>query len=195
MGHPKQPGQDEDAHRALAERHLVTLQENERLRAELAALKSSPAAPTPELLEAGEALCRVATATGDARDFAPVAIANWKRAARAALLASARSTATGEVERLRAVLRTTHANYCTPAYTERGLHAPECLLYEVEDVPAPASDAGMDEVVEKVRVAFFLAPEHERLSFTRQCALWDVVESTLRTALADRARKAEARDA
>lgn len=36
-----------------------------------------------------------------------------------------------EVERLRAVLRWTHTTYCTEAWTDRGLHAPECLLYEI----------------------------------------------------------------
>jgi len=37
-----------------------------------------------------------------------------------------------EVERLREVLRWTHDTYCSEAYTDRGLHAPGCLLYEVE---------------------------------------------------------------
>lgn len=36
-----------------------------------------------------------------------------------------------EVERLRSVLRWTHETYCTEAWTSRGLHAPECLLYEI----------------------------------------------------------------
>ena len=37
-----------------------------------------------------------------------------------------------EVERLRGVLRSTHGTYCTADWTERGLHAPECLLHELE---------------------------------------------------------------
>lgn len=43
-----------------------------------------------------------------------------------------------ENARLNAVLAQTHANYCTEAWTSRGLHAPECLLQEVS---APVSDA------------------------------------------------------
>lgn len=26
-----------------------------------------------------------------------------------------------------------HVNYCTADWTDRGLHAPECLLYELDD--------------------------------------------------------------
>lgn len=37
-----------------------------------------------------------------------------------------------ELERLRNVLRWTHSSYCTEDWTARGLHAPECLLYEIE---------------------------------------------------------------
>lgn len=37
-----------------------------------------------------------------------------------------------ELLRLRSVLRQTHVNHCTEAWTGRGLHAPECLLYEVD---------------------------------------------------------------
>lgn len=39
----------------------------------------------------------------------------------------------GEALRLREVLRRTHASYCTAAWTDRGLHASECLLYELSD--------------------------------------------------------------
>lgn len=44
-----------------------------------------------------------------------------------------RDSLIAEVERLRNCLRWTHETYCTSAYTNRGLHAPECMLYEVED--------------------------------------------------------------
>lgn len=37
-----------------------------------------------------------------------------------------------ELLRLRAVVKQTHANYCTEAWTDRGLHAPECLAYEMD---------------------------------------------------------------
>ena len=42
-----------------------------------------------------------------------------------------------ELERLRAVIRGTHKNYCEQLFQVRGSgpeyrHAPECLLYEVE---------------------------------------------------------------
>lgn len=33
----------------------------------------------------------------------------------------------------------THINYCGEAWTSRGLHASECLEYEVEDASAPLS--------------------------------------------------------
>lgn len=33
---------------------------------------------------------------------------------------------------LERAVRETHKNYCTAAWTDRGLHAPECLLYELE---------------------------------------------------------------
>jgi hypothetical protein len=39
-----------------------------------------------------------------------------------------------ELTRLREVIKHTHINYCTEAYTSRGLHAPECLLYELPDL-------------------------------------------------------------
>lgn len=51
-------------------------------------------------------------------------------------LASELRAARSEVERLRDVIRWTHASYCTPAWTDRDRHAPECLLYEIDD-PAP----------------------------------------------------------
>lgn len=35
-----------------------------------------------------------------------------------------------EIKRLEAVLQWTHDTYCTPAWTDRDLHAPECLLEE-----------------------------------------------------------------
>lgn len=37
-----------------------------------------------------------------------------------------------EIERLRAVIQWTHDAYCTPPYTDRGLHAPECRIAEIE---------------------------------------------------------------
>ena len=37
-----------------------------------------------------------------------------------------------EIQRLRDVLQWTHEAYCTPAWTDRDLHAPECLLDEKE---------------------------------------------------------------
>lgn len=37
-----------------------------------------------------------------------------------------------EITRLREVIRSTHTTYCTHDWTSRGLHAPECLLYELE---------------------------------------------------------------
>jgi hypothetical protein len=37
-----------------------------------------------------------------------------------------------ELERLRDVLRQTHERHCTDAWTSRGLHAPDCLAFEVE---------------------------------------------------------------
>ena len=40
-----------------------------------------------------------------------------------------------EIERLRGILRQTHTAYCTSDWTDRGLHAPECLLYEIEELP------------------------------------------------------------
>lgn len=43
-----------------------------------------------------------------------------------------------ELRRLRAVLRQTHINYCTADWTDRGLHAPECLLDEIDDEQSPA---------------------------------------------------------
>jgi hypothetical protein len=46
--------------------------------------------------------------------------------------ARSRDEATAEVERLRAVIRETHDIYCSDAYTDRGMHAPECRLYEIE---------------------------------------------------------------
>jgi len=39
-----------------------------------------------------------------------------------------------ELTRLREVIKDTHTKYCTEAYTGRGLHAPECLLYELPDL-------------------------------------------------------------
>lgn len=44
-----------------------------------------------------------------------------------------RDEAEAEVERLREVVRRTHANYCVSDYTDRGRHASECLLFEIED--------------------------------------------------------------
>jgi len=41
-----------------------------------------------------------------------------------------------ENERLSTAIRQTHTNYCTEAWTDRGLHAPECLLYELESPDA-----------------------------------------------------------
>lgn len=41
--------------------------------------------------------------------------------------------ARAEVERLRQVLRWTHETHCTSDWTDRGRHAPECLLYEIEE--------------------------------------------------------------
>jgi hypothetical protein len=38
-----------------------------------------------------------------------------------------------ELARLRAVIRETHTTYCTPSWTDRNLHAPECLLHEIEE--------------------------------------------------------------
>jgi len=36
-----------------------------------------------------------------------------------------------EITRLREVIKSTHTTYCTHDWTSRGLHAPECLLYEL----------------------------------------------------------------
>lgn len=36
-----------------------------------------------------------------------------------------------ELDRLRAVILSTHETYCNEMYTSRGLHAPECLLHEI----------------------------------------------------------------
>ena len=44
-----------------------------------------------------------------------------------------RNAAEAEAERLRSVLRQTHANYCEAAWTDRGLHAPECLIEHLDD--------------------------------------------------------------
>lgn len=38
-----------------------------------------------------------------------------------------------EIARLEAVLRWTHTTYCPGGYEERGLHAPECLIEEIDD--------------------------------------------------------------
>ena len=43
------------------------------------------------------------------------------------------AAAESEAERLRDVLRQTHANYCDSAWTDRGLHAPECLIEHLDD--------------------------------------------------------------
>jgi hypothetical protein len=40
--------------------------------------------------------------------------------------------ADAEIRRLRDVIEMTHTLHCTPAWTDRGLHAPECLLYEID---------------------------------------------------------------
>lgn len=40
------------------------------------------------------------------------------------------------IKRLEAVLRWTHESYCTAAWADRGLHAPECLLFEIADAAA-----------------------------------------------------------
>lgn len=37
------------------------------------------------------------------------------------------------VDDLEAAIRWTHDTYCDESWTGRGLHAPECLLYELED--------------------------------------------------------------
>ena len=42
-----------------------------------------------------------------------------------------------EVERLRNAIRHTHESYCAADWTDRGLHAPECLLYELEPGEEP----------------------------------------------------------
>jgi hypothetical protein len=47
------------------------------------------------------------------------------------VIADQRDAALQEIERLRAVLAATHRIYCTATYTDRGMHAPECLLYEI----------------------------------------------------------------
>lgn len=56
-----------------------------------------------------------------------------------------RDAAIAELERLRSALRMTHVTYCTPAYTERGLHAPECLAYEVGAALAAAGATSGEE--------------------------------------------------
>jgi hypothetical protein len=38
------------------------------------------------------------------------------------------------IKDLREVIEDTHTKYCTEAYTGRGLHASECLLYELPDL-------------------------------------------------------------
>lgn len=78
--------------------------------------------------------CYDGTKDGSAEDR------RWKKVEQnAAFVVAARNDAPGiirelqaEVDRLRAVLRHTHTNYCTAAWTDRDLHAPECLLYEIE---------------------------------------------------------------
>ncbi len=37
-----------------------------------------------------------------------------------------------EIERLKEVISSTHNMYCTADWTDRGLHAPECLLEEID---------------------------------------------------------------
>ena len=48
-------------------------------------------------------------------------------------LQSRLAAAEAEAERLRGVLRQTHGNYCVAAWTDRGLHAPECLIEYLDD--------------------------------------------------------------
>lgn len=45
-------------------------------------------------------------------------------------------------DRLNASLRWTHETYCDSAYTDRGLHAPECMLHDVEDLGEAAGGEG-----------------------------------------------------
>jgi hypothetical protein len=125
--------------------------------AELAALKSSPAAPTPELLRAADALADAVVA---ACDDLFEADADALLAAVKAYRASARSTATGETER-RKVLFARH-DAAAAAVEALGLlvrnrDRKASVLEQVANarvsvdelyraaLVAPASDAGMDE--------------------------------------------------
>jgi hypothetical protein len=47
------------------------------------------------------------------------------------LLQDEKEAAEARVKELSAVIEQTHTNHCTAAWTDRGLHSPECLLFEL----------------------------------------------------------------
>lgn len=55
------------------------------------------------------------------------------------LLVSAKK-AVDEINRLSEVIRQTHTRYCSPSWTDRGLHAPECLIHELDEIDEPSRD-------------------------------------------------------
>jgi len=101
--------------------------------------------PTPEQIEEARTVWSRAIEEPDDTEFMLYA----RACARIAELEA-------ENERLSTAIRQTHTNYCTEAWTDRGLHAPECLLYELESPDAyqvayRAKLARVREVAERLR--------------------------------------------
>lgn len=94
----------------------------------------------------------------------------------AAIQADARAGLQAEVERLREVLRHTHEDYCIEAYAGRGLHAPECLLFEVAESVAgeqPGAGAAKEAAGEPITACPVGSGQTSRPSFeewhAREC--------------------------
>lgn len=93
MSYPKQPGQDEQAHRELAQRHLVVVQERDALQARLAAVETEKDEYKRMYDHRGEALLRPCVSCG----YRPKEI----RTADAASLTRAKSDAAACADALR----------------------------------------------------------------------------------------------
>ena len=72
-----------------------------------------------------------------------------------------------EVARLEAVLRETHTNYCCTAYTDRNMHAPECLLYEIEDDRVQGPEKLGGNSAEAQRKSYFRSYNAEDIAAAR----------------------------
>ena len=105
--------------------------------------------------------------TGDECDLCESCFASFKAESSAEQIAALRTTLAAveaerdalreQVARLHDVLRQTHTTYCDEIWTSRDLHAPECLLEEIED--AATAPGHTDLMVTPESIATPTAPK------------------------------------